>query len=1050
MTPRAEEKERVLYEFDVFRVDPVRRLLLRDGEPVSITPKAFSILLVLLDRAGEVVEKSELLDRVWPGAFVTEANLTQNIFSLRKCLGERANDNRYIVTVPGQGYSFAGELRRIERTTTTELPLIAVEAAPPPPAAMAGMAVAAEPEPVPSLPRTDTFPVLIPFPVQPQEPVPAPPAQKRASRWRRALFWAGGALVLLLLIVTAAHILKHLEPKKASSSPGATVRPSIAVLEFKSLSPSPDSRWLETAFSEMLTTELAAGGKLRVIPGERVAQSLRSLALRDPGSLDPADLERLHDTLGADMLVIGSFLPMKGQIRLDLRVIQVPVGETVVSLAELGTEPGLFDLVSRTGEKLRDSLGVADLSPQQVREAQALRPSSPESSRLYSEGLTRLRAFDPPGALEVLRRAAEADPGSAVIHSALSQTWTVLGNDANANAEARKAFDLAGALSREERLAIEGRLHKAAKEWDKAIESYRSLWTFYPDDIEFGLQLADSQTSAGRNADAAATLAALRKLPPPAGEDPRIDVADARNARRLSDLDAQLRAARSAVEKGRRSGQRLAVSEALIYVGDAMIRTGKPQEAIPLLRESAELAHNAGYTWGYGRALANVAVALQAVGDLDGAERYNSQALAIVKQLDSVTAIAAQYYILGMLLRDRGNLSQSLHNFDQALEWDVRNADRLMQTRVLNLSAEVLTSMGDLAGARQRLERALALSQAIGDKPDEAAVRDTLASLLEEQGNLAEARKRHEEAFFLLRKAGDSSVAAMALAGSARAAARLGDLRVAWQHSAQAQASKQQAGDRVGIGRILGIRARIAFQMGDLAASRTITEEQLRIARQTGARSLTATALQNRGRADFAAGDLPAARAAFDEALQVGSSNGEELRVAEIRVDLATLALEGDQAGQAATLARQAAAWYRNHDLGDGEARAQALLAEALLRQGLNPDAAAAAAVAAARLETSEDRELKITAAARLARVQAATGDPAEAVRRLRHAAEEAGSLGLAAAGLEARFALAEVQRHAGDPAAAATLAAVRKDAEARGFKRLTQLSGSSASRAFR
>ena len=136
MIARPEEKERVLYEFDAFRADPVRRILLRDGVPVAITPKAFTILLALLERAGEVVEKTDLIERVWPGVFVTEANLTQNVFSLRKCLGEKANDNRYNVTVPGQGYMFAGELRRIDRlsTSTSEIPILVEPPAPETPA----------------------------------------------------------------------------------------------------------------------------------------------------------------------------------------------------------------------------------------------------------------------------------------------------------------------------------------------------------------------------------------------------------------------------------------------------------------------------------------------------------------------------------------------------------------------------------------------------------------------------------------------------------------------------------------------------------------------------------------------------------------------------------------------------------------------------------------------------------------------------------------------------------------------------------------------------
>src|SRR5215218_5321965 len=127
MISRSDDRERAVFEFDGFRVDPVRRLLARDGEAVPITPKALSILIALLERPGEVVEKKELIDKVWPGVFVTEANLTQNVFSLRKTLGERADGSRYVITVPGQGYAFAGEIRRIERQATSELPMIVLD-----------------------------------------------------------------------------------------------------------------------------------------------------------------------------------------------------------------------------------------------------------------------------------------------------------------------------------------------------------------------------------------------------------------------------------------------------------------------------------------------------------------------------------------------------------------------------------------------------------------------------------------------------------------------------------------------------------------------------------------------------------------------------------------------------------------------------------------------------------------------------------------------------------------------------------------------------------
>ncbi|HXI75019.1 MAG TPA: transcriptional regulator, partial [Pyrinomonadaceae bacterium] len=94
------------YEFDPFRVDRVKRRLLRHGAIVPLTPKAFETLLVLIEHRGQVVEKTELMERVWPGVAVEENNLTQNISALRKALGEKREEPRYILTAPGIGYRF--------------------------------------------------------------------------------------------------------------------------------------------------------------------------------------------------------------------------------------------------------------------------------------------------------------------------------------------------------------------------------------------------------------------------------------------------------------------------------------------------------------------------------------------------------------------------------------------------------------------------------------------------------------------------------------------------------------------------------------------------------------------------------------------------------------------------------------------------------------------------------------------------------------------------------------------------------------------------------
>jgi DNA-binding winged helix-turn-helix (wHTH) protein len=107
------------YAFDTFVVDAGKSVLLREGQSVPLTPKAFEILLVLVRNPGRVLKKEELLEEVWPDAFVDENNLPRNISSLRKALGEGPAEHKYIVTLPGQGYRFVAEVRQLESTNST-------------------------------------------------------------------------------------------------------------------------------------------------------------------------------------------------------------------------------------------------------------------------------------------------------------------------------------------------------------------------------------------------------------------------------------------------------------------------------------------------------------------------------------------------------------------------------------------------------------------------------------------------------------------------------------------------------------------------------------------------------------------------------------------------------------------------------------------------------------------------------------------------------------------------------------------------------------------
>jgi Tol biopolymer transport system component/DNA-binding winged helix-turn-helix (wHTH) protein len=102
-----------LYDFGPYRLDPVKRQLLRDEQPVALTPKAFDILLLLVEAGEQGLERNDLIAHIWPDSFVEENILTVNISTLRKALGEQRGENRYIATIPGKGYRFVADVHEL-------------------------------------------------------------------------------------------------------------------------------------------------------------------------------------------------------------------------------------------------------------------------------------------------------------------------------------------------------------------------------------------------------------------------------------------------------------------------------------------------------------------------------------------------------------------------------------------------------------------------------------------------------------------------------------------------------------------------------------------------------------------------------------------------------------------------------------------------------------------------------------------------------------------------------------------------------------------------
>jgi hypothetical protein len=212
------------------------------------------------------------------------------------------------------------------------------------------------------------------------------------------------------------------------------------------LSGKADDGWLATALSEMLSTELAAGEKLRLVSSEDVANLRLSSPWPSHDTLDQKTTSRIGSALNSDLLVLGSYAtvgrPDREQLRIDVRLQAARTGEILSEIAEIGSRQDLLQLVSGIGEKLRSRLGVPQLDqPDQVSVAASL-PSNRDAARLYALGVVKLREFDALAARDLLQQTCHADPKFALGHAMLARAWNQLGYEQKGKDEAKKALDL--------------------------------------------------------------------------------------------------------------------------------------------------------------------------------------------------------------------------------------------------------------------------------------------------------------------------------------------------------------------------------------------------------------------------------------------------------------------------------------------------------------------------------------------------------------------------------------------------------------------------------
>ena len=715
---------RHFYDFGPYRIDPDRRLLLREDQPIALQSKAFDVLLVLVQNSEKVVPKDDLMKTVWPDTFVEESNLAQHIFVLRKTLGDAVEEKRYIVTVPGRGYRFA---ERVTEVSPVEQSLVAE--------------------------------------TQSLQRVTIVERSRPSHRW----LWVGAAL-LLLAGYGVYRLPRRRQAVIATVAPTIPARRSVAVLGFRDLSGRPEDAWLSTALAEMLDTELAAGEKLRLVPGEDVARTKQDLRLPDSESLSKDTLARLHKSLGTEIVVLGSYTSLGGKsagnIRVDLRLQDAVAGETVAELATTGTEDDLFDLVSRAGTQLREKLGLDAVSTTEAASIKASLPANPEAARLYAEGVAKLRVFDALAARDLLQRAIDADPKYPLSHAALAEAWSKLGYDKKAKDEANHAFELSGNLSREERLIVEGAYRLANHEYEKAIDVYRTLFTLFPDDLDYGLRLADAQQLGAKSSDALATVAALRKLPAPASRDPRIDLEEAKDWIWTSNSQRAQEPLQRALDEGRARGARLLVALALRQQCRSSFVTGHIGIAVDACREARETYAATGDRAGEAAVLRLWADALRQ-SDSPGPPRVHQfppevidlyrQALDIFRSMGNENGMASTMNSLGLLQAEQGDpgAGEKMHREAVAIYRGL--ADKSSTAVATGNLGDDRVLLGDLRGATKFYEEELVLFREAGDTGAEAEAGYSKANVDKLSGDLSGAKLGFEESLKEWQKEGDPS-----------------------------------------------------------------------------------------------------------------------------------------------------------------------------------------------------------------------------------------------------------------------------------------------------
>jgi len=458
------------WKFGSFRLDTAQCLLFRNGELVPLKRKAIEILAVLVENHGQLVEKEELMRRVWPDSFVEDGNLTVHVWQLRKTLGEEGGDCR-IDTIPRRGYRFIGA---VERESAIEEPLAPATNAP-----------VNQSEPENGQPAPES--------VQPLNSVkestsvlnlPAAPNQiHRFSFWATA--WLATALVVALLVLGLRfrHKAAGDAGQKLAASVQAGERDWIVLGEVANRT---DEPVFDTTLHEAMEIELEQSPYLSLISEERMRESLRLMGKPADTVLTPELSRELCQRNGGAAVVNGSIARLGKEYVLGVRAVNCRTGDHLGDLQTTAASKELVlktlgDITGQLRTKLGESLSTVQKFDTPIEEATT---SSLEALQAYSIGReTMIQKGESAACVPFFQQAIRLDPGFAIAYAALGNAYSNLGEAGLAAENIRKAYELRSHVSEHEKLYIESHYYQfVTGDLIKASRIYELWAATFPND----------------------------------------------------------------------------------------------------------------------------------------------------------------------------------------------------------------------------------------------------------------------------------------------------------------------------------------------------------------------------------------------------------------------------------------------------------------------------------------------------------------------------------------------------------------------------------------